>query len=219
MSTILVTGSSRGIGLELCTQLSARGDDVIAVCRAPSAELADLDVRIIDGIDVSDAASIERLKGEIADQTLDVIINNAGIAIWDAFGSLDYDAMLEQYRVNALGPLRITKALADNLREGSKVAIVSSRVGSIEDNSSGGNYGYRASKTAVNQIGTNLKHDLAPRGIAVVLLHPGMVATDMTGGQGVAPAKAAQGLIERIDALNLQNSGRFWHAEGYELPW
>ena len=92
-------------------------------------------------------------------------------------------------------------------------------MGSIGDNSSGGRYGYRASKAAVNQIGTNLKHELMPHGIAVALLHPGMVATELTGGSGIPPEEAAQGLIERIDALDLQNSGGFWHAEGYELPW
>ena len=219
MATILITGASRGIGLELCKQLSVRGEDVIAVCRTPSAELEELGVRIIDGIDVSNAESIARLKREIGDQPLDVIINNAGIMGSDAFGSIDYGAILEQFEVNALGPLRVTEALADNLHEGSKVAIVTSRMGSIGDNGSGGRYGYRASKTAVNQIGTNLRHELMPHGIAVALLHPGMVATELTGGNGVPPAQAAQGLIERIDALNLQNSGRFWHAEGYELPW
>ena len=136
----------------------------------------------------------------------------------DAFGSLDYNAILEQFAVNALGPLRVTEALADNLHEGSKVTIVTSRMGSIGDNSSGGGYGYRASKTAVNQIGTNLKHELMPHGVAVALLHPGMVATELTGGSGIPPAEAAKGLIERIDALDLQNSGGFWHAEGYDLP-
>lgn len=219
MATILITGANKGIGLQLCKQLSARGDDVIAVCRSPSAELNELGIRIIDNIDVGDAASIERLKGEIADQPLDVLINNAGIMKSDVFGSLDYDAILEQFRVNALGPLRVTEALADNLKAGSKVAIVTSRMGSIGDNSSGGRYGYRISKTAVNQIGTNLKHELFARGIAVALLHPGMVATELTGGNGIPPEKSAKGLIERIDALNLQSSGCFCHAEGYELPW
>lgn len=219
MATILVTGANKGIGLQICQQLRKRGDDVIALCRTPSAELEALGVRIIDGIDVSDAASIERLKREIGDQPLDVIVNNAGIMQSDSFGSLDYGAMLEQYQVNTLGPLRVTEALVDNLHEGSKLAIVSSRVGSIADNGSGGSYGYRASKSAVNQIGTNLKHELMPRGIAVALLHPGMVATELTGGRGIAPADAARGLIERIDELTLQNSGHFWHAEGYELPW
>jgi NAD(P)-dependent dehydrogenase (short-subunit alcohol dehydrogenase family) len=113
----------------------------------------------------------------------------------------------------------ITFPFVDNLKEGSKVAIISSRVDSIADNGSGGNYGYRASKSAVNQIGMNLRHELKPRGVAVVLLHPGMVATGMTGGRGVSPEVAARGLIERIDALDMARSGSFWHAEGHELPW
>ncbi len=219
MPTTLVTGANKGIGLQLCTQLTARGDEVIAICRTPSPELSELGVRIIEGIDVSNAESIERLKSKLAGQQLDVLINNAGILKRDSFGNLDYEEMLEQYRVNTLGPLRVTEALVDNLRDGSKVAIISSRVGSIEDNGSGGNYGYRASKTAVNQIGTNLKHELMPRGIAVALLHPGFVATEMTGRQGISPIESARGLIQRIDALNIENSGGFWHAEGYALPW
>lgn len=219
MPTTVITGTNKGIGLQLCSQLKARGDDVIAVCRTPSPELSELGVRIIDQIDVSNAESIQRLKSELAGQRLDVLINNAGILMGDSFGSLDYEAMLLQFRVNTLGPLRVTEALVDNLEDGSKVAIVSSRVGSIGDNGSGGYYGYRASKTAVNQIGINLKHELMPRGIAIALLHPGLVATDMTGGQGISPAESARGLIERIDALEIGNSGRFWHAEGYELPW
>lgn len=219
MPTVLVTGCNRGIGFELVRQLHERGDTVIGVCRSPSDALAQLGVRIIDGIDVADADSIVRLKAAVGNEPLDVLVNNAGILRGDAFGSLDYEEMLEQYRVNALGPLRVTEALAGNLREGSKVAIVTSRVGSIEDNGSGGNWGYRASKTAVNMIGTNLAHEFRPGGIAVALLHPGLVATDMTGGQGIAPAASARGLIERIDALTLENSGGFWHAEGYMLPW
>ncbi len=219
MATTLVTGTNKGIGLQICTQLQERGDDVIAVCRTPSPELTNLGVRIIEDIDVSDAESIDKLKSELEGHKLDVLINNAGILKGDRFGNLDYEVILEQFRVNALGPLRVTEALVDNLNDGSKVAIVSSRVGSIEDNGSGGNYGYRASKTAVNQIGMNLKHELAPRGIAVVLLHPGLVATDLTGGRGISAADSARGIIERIDALDMENSGRFWHAEGYELPW
>jgi len=127
--------------------------------------------------------------------------------------------MITQYKVNTLGPLRVTEALRDNLGEGSKVAIVSSRVGSIGDNSSGNYYGYRASKTAVNQVGTNLMHEFKPRGIAVAILHPGLVATEMTNGQGITPEKSAQGLIQRIDDLSMQTTGGFWHAEGYKLPW
>ena len=219
MSTILVTGCNRGIGLELVRQLQDRGDTLIAVCREASEALKASGARIIEGIDVADGDAVQRLREAIGDEPLDVIINNAGILRRDAFGSLDYEEMLEQYRVNTLGPLRVTEALAGNLREGSKVAIVTSRVGSIEDNGSGGNWGYRASKTAVNMIGKNLVHELTPLGIAVALLHPGLVATDMTNKTGIPPAESASGLIDRIDELNLDNTGTFWHAEGYVLPW
>jgi NAD(P)-dependent dehydrogenase (short-subunit alcohol dehydrogenase family) len=197
VATVLVTGANRGIGLQLCSQFAARGDDVIAVCRETTHQLSALDVRVIDSIDVGSGAAVETLRQELDGQPIDILVNNAGILLRDAFGDIDYDLMIEHYRINTLGPLRVTEALADNLHEGSKVAIVSSRVGSIEDNGSGGNYGYRASKAAVNMIGTNLKHELLPRGIAVGILHPGLVATDMTSGSGIG----------------------FWHAEGYALPW
>jgi NAD(P)-dependent dehydrogenase (short-subunit alcohol dehydrogenase family) len=219
MATVLITGCNRGIGLELCKQLLARGDDVIAVCRSASTELQATGARIIADIDVGDGTSMPALQAALGNQPVDILINNAGILRPDALGELNYDDMIEQFKVNSLGPLRVTEALLGNLSKGSKVAIISSRVGSIEDNSSGGYYGYRASKTAVNQIGTNLKHDLLPRGIAVGLLHPGLVATDMTGGQGITPEDSARGLIQRIEDLNLANTGGFWHAEGYTLPW
>ncbi len=219
MATILVTGCNRGIGLELVRQMRERGDDVIAVCRQASDALRAIDARIIEDVDVAKGADVTELSAQLADQPIDVLINNAGILRRDSFGELDYDEMLHQFKVNTLGPLRVTEALADNLHAGSKVAIVTSRVGSIDDNSSGGNWGYRTSKTAVNMVGTNLMHEFKPRGIAVALLHPGLVATDMTGGTGITPAESARGLIQRIDELNMENSGSFWHAEGYVLPW
>jgi NAD(P)-dependent dehydrogenase (short-subunit alcohol dehydrogenase family) len=220
MGKVLVTGSNRGIGLELCCQLHDRGDEVIGVCRTASPELSALGIRVIDGIDVSDGDNVQALVQALDGETIDVLINNAGILRSDRLDTIDYDGMLEQYRVNTLGPLRVTQALLPNLHEGSKVAIVSSRVGSIEDNSSGNNYGYRASKTAVNMVGTNLRHDLEPKGIAVILLHPGYVRTDMTGGGGnVSPVDSAKGLIERIDELSMESTGSFQHAEGYALPW
>ena len=219
MATILVTGGNRGIGLQLCRQFAERGENVIGVCRSAGADLAELGIPVIAGIDVGTKGAMPRLREAVGSQHLDVLINNAGILRGDSLGELNYDEMVEQYRVNALGPLRVTETLLENLGNGSKVVIITSRVGSIEDNSSGGYYGYRASKTAVNMIGMNLKHDLEPRGIAVGLLHPGLVATEMTGGQGVAPADSARNLIERIDSLDLRSSGGFWHAEGYKLPW
>jgi NAD(P)-dependent dehydrogenase (short-subunit alcohol dehydrogenase family) len=219
LATVLITGCNRGIGLQLCKQFAERGDDVIGACRESSEELDALSVRVIPGIDVGDDSTMAALKEGVGDQSIDIVLNNAGICLRDDLDSLDYESMLQQFRVNTLGPLRVTKTLLDNLSSGSKVIIITSRVGSIEDNSSGGYYGYRASKTAVNQVGMNLKHDLEPRGIAIALLHPGYVATDMTDGQGVAPEDSAKGLINRIDDLTLETSGGFWHAEGYELPW
>jgi len=219
MNKVLVTGCNRGIGLQLCTQLHDRGDEVIGVCRSASPELSGLGIRVIEGIDVSDGENVATLAQVLEGELIDILVNNAGILRPDRLDSIDYDVMLEQYRVNTLGPLRVTQALLTNLHEGSKVAIVTSRVGSIEDNGSGNNYGYRVSKVGVNMIGTNLRHDLEPRGIAVILLHPGLVATDMTGGTGVSPAESAKGLIERIDELSIENTGSFMHAEGYALPW
>lgn len=219
MATVLITGCNRGIGLQLAAQFHARGDSVIGVCRNASEELSELGIRVISGIDVSVGTSINELMAELNGEKIDVLINNAGILMRDEFGAIDYDDMLAQYKVNTLGPLRVTEALRDNLGKGSKVAIVSSRVGSIDDNSSGNYYGYRASKTAVNQVATNLMHELKPRGIAVAILHPGLVATEMTGGQGITPEESAKGLIQRIDDLTIDTTGGFWHAEGYKLPW
>lgn len=222
MPKVLVTGSNRGIGLELCRQFCARGDAVVAACREASPALEQLlgcDLHIVEGVDVSDGGSIAQLASQLKNQSIDILINNAGLLKSERFGQIDYQQMLQLYAVNALGPLRVTEALAGNLEKGAKVIIITSRVGSIGDNSSGGNYGYRASKTALNQIGVNLKHEFLPKGIAIGLLHPGLVATEMTDGRGVSPEDAATGLIERIDALTLENSGGFWHAEGYHLPW
>lgn len=219
MAHILITGCNRGIGLELVRQYRDRGDEVTAVCRQASDALRATGARIIDGVDVATDDGVRRLADELGDERIDVLLNNAGILISDTFDTLDFDNMLEQFKVNTLGPLRVTRALRDRLGDGSKLAIVSSRVGSIDDNGSGNNYGYRSSKTAVNMVGTNLRHDLLDDGIAVAILHPGLVATDMTGGTGIEPADAARGLIERIDELTLETSGGFWHAEGYRLPW
>jgi NAD(P)-dependent dehydrogenase (short-subunit alcohol dehydrogenase family) len=219
MYRVLVTGCNRGIGLQLCTQLRDRGDEVIGVCRSASQELLALGIRVVEDIDVSHGVKVALLAHSLEGVPIDILINNAGILRPDRLDSIDYDVMIEQYRVNTLGPLRVTRALLANLHKGSKVAIVSSRVGSIADNSSGNNYGYRVSKVGVNMVGTNLCHDLKPKGIAVALLHPGLVATDMTGGNGISPVESAKGLIERIDELSLENTGGFWHAEGYSLPW
>jgi NAD(P)-dependent dehydrogenase (short-subunit alcohol dehydrogenase family) len=219
MIKVLVTGANRGIGLELCRQLKDRGDKVTAICRSSSEELDQLDVEVISGIDVSDTASLKNLARSFEGRTFDALINNAGILGRDGLDDLDFDGIERQFKVNSIGPLRVTSALLDHLPAGSKVGIVTSRMGSIADNTSGGYYGYRMSKAAVNMAGMCLARDLLDKEIAVGLLHPGMVATDMTGGNGVPVGKSAAGLIQRMDELNISNSGSFWHAEGELLPW
>ena len=133
---------------------------------------------------------------------------------------MDFESLKRQFDVNALGPLRLTKALLPNLGMGSKIGVVSSRVGSVADNTSGGMYGYRMSKSAVNMACKSLSRDLAPRGISVVVLHPGFIRTRMTGGNGNdEPDVAARGLIARMDELTPETSGQFRHANGEQLPW
>jgi len=219
MSKILVTGANRGIGLELCKQLSHRGDEIIAVCRNSSADLQSLNVRVIADIDVSEPGSIEQLREQLGNQKLDWLLNNAGILAVETLDSLNFETIEQQFRVNAMGPLRVTSALSGNLSNGSKVGIITSRMGSVEDNTSGSYYGYRMSKAAVNMAGVCLAHDLKKQGIAVALLHPGMVATEMTGRQGISPTESVNGLIQRMDELEISQSGGFWHANGERLPW
>lgn len=219
VNKVLITGANRGIGLELSKQLTARGDLVIAVCRKASDELRYLGVRVIDDVDVSSGESVGSLRDLLEGEPLDWLINNAGILSVERLDSLDFQAMERQFKVNSLGPLRITAALRANLAEGAKVGIVTSRMGSIEDNTSGGYYGYRMSKAAVNMAGMSLARDLRDQGVAVALLHPGMVATDMTGGQGVPAEQSAAGLIQRMDELDITTSGSFWHAQGERLPY
>ena len=219
MPTALVTGPNRGIGLELVRQLAARGVDVIAAGRRTSPALDALPVRF-ESLDVTSAESIAALAARLGDTRLDLLLHNAGVLKHHPLNALDLDVVRWQLEVNSLGPLALTAALLGNLGSGSKVAIVTSRMGSITDNTSGGAYGYRMSKAAVNAVGKSLSIDLAPRGVAVVLLHPGWVRTDMTGGNGLVDADAsAAGLLARIDELTLESTGTFVHMDGTPLPW
>lgn len=222
MSTILVTGANRGIGLEIARQLLQRGDTVIAVCRQASAELKALDLRCIEGLDLAQDDAVAGLKAALDGVQLDAVINNAGLlesTPFDASG-FDYAACRRQFEVNTLGPLRVIEACRSNLQPGGKVLMVTSRMGSIADNSSGGAYGYRMSKAALNMASISLVHDLKPAGIAVGLVHPGYVRTGMTGFSGhIEPAESASGIIARLDQLNADTSGSFWHVTGEALPW
>jgi NAD(P)-dependent dehydrogenase (short-subunit alcohol dehydrogenase family) len=220
MTLAIVTGANRGIGLELCRNLAARGETVLAACRSSSRELDALGVEVLSGVEVSEDAGVQKLAQAVAQRSVKLLINNAGILTREQLGALDVAAIRKQFEVNALAPLRITESLAPRLGQGAKVALITSRMGSIADNGSGGYYGYRMSKAALNMAGASLAHDLKPRGVAVAILHPGMVRTEMIGNSGgIEPAEAAKGLIERIDALTLETSGGFWHANGERLPW
>ena len=217
---VFITGANRGIGLALCNYYLSRGDDVAAICRQPSAELRALPVTLIDDCDVGDEQGVVRLKQKAGSEAIDILINNAGILRNESLDDMNFDTMTEQFMVNALGPLRVVSALKDQLVKGSKVALITSRMGSIADNSSGGWYGYRMSKAALNIAGKSLAEDLKAAGVAVALLHPGMVKTAMINYAGdVTPEQAAAGLAQRIDDLSLYNSGGFWHANGDSLPW
>ncbi|MDX1589153.1 MAG: SDR family oxidoreductase [Oleiphilaceae bacterium] len=217
---VVITGASRGIGLELARYYHQRGDRVTALCRRSSEPLSALEVRVIEDVDVTDEAVVNRLPEDMNGETVDILFNNAGLLTDESLDTLDLDRIRHQFEVNALGPLKVTQALRPLLREGSKVALMTSRMGSIADNDSGGRYGYRMTKAALNAAGKSLSVDLAPQGVAVAILHPGYVKTAMTGQTGhLEPQEAAQRLIQRVDELNLENTGSFWHSDGSRLPW
>lgn len=220
MGISIVTGANRGIGLELARQLKARGANVVAICRKTSAELETLGVRVEAGIDVTEPAATSKLADRLASDDIDLLIQNAGMLVPDSLDAIDPLKLRAQFELNAIAPLMLTRALAARLHKGSKVALITSRMGSIADNGSGGYYGYRMSKAALNAAGVSLAHDLKPRGVAVVMLHPGSVRTEMTGGHGMIEAdESVRGLLQRIDELQLETSGRFLHQTGEALPW
>ena len=216
-----MTGANRGIGLAYCQQLHLRGDRVIAVCRQSSDELDDLGVQVESGIELTSPDSLAALVNGLAGQKLDTVILNAGILESMGLSDLDPEAIRRQFEVNALAPLLLARALTPLMPEGSKLVLMTSRMGSIEDNNSGGSYGYRMSKVALNIAGKSLAVDLRSRGIAVAILHPGLVKTRMVqfNPNGISPEDSVRGLIARIDELTLNNSGSFLHANGSVLPW
>ncbi|MCF6442209.1 SDR family oxidoreductase [Pseudoalteromonas luteoviolacea] len=217
---VVITGANRGIGLEFCRQYKAQGHQVTAVVRRSSAELDALNVDVIDNIDVSIEQNVARLAELMATKTIDILINNAGIFSNESLADMDFSQLEAQLAVNAVAPVRVTHALQSQLTSGAKVAMITSRMGSIEDNGSGAYIGYRMSKAALNAAGVSLAHELKPKGVAVALLHPGFVQTQMVNFAGDISAQAsAERLILRIEELNLTNTGSFWHSNGELLPW
>ena len=210
-----------GIGLEFCKQLKNKGNNVIATCRNSSEDLNSLGVEIIEDVDISSEKSISILKNRIRGRKIDCLINNAGIADYNSLDSLDLKSIRRQFEVNALSPLSFTKELLSFLNKGSKIAFITSRMGSIEDNTSGGSYGYRMSKVALSMAAKSLSLDLIRKEVYVAILHPGLVSTRMTGftKNGISTIESVTGLLKIINNLNKNNSGTFWHSNGEILPW
>ena len=221
--SIWILGGNRGIGLEMARQLGERGDAVHIVCRTHTAELDELSLASVTiGVDLTRDDAIGRVEDAVdaSQSPIDMLITMAGVLERNDLAPLDVDSIRRQFEINALAPLRFVSALSGRLRRGGKVALITSRMGSIADNTSGSHYGYRMSKAALNAAGCSLAHDLRPEGVSVCILHPGYVRTRMTRGNGLIDAdESARLLLERIDDTTLASSGRFLHANGDELPW
>ena len=223
--TVLITGANRGIGLALAQRFENAGYMVIGTARDPgrASELHELGARV-ERLDVTDQASVDALAARLQGVPIDYLINNAGIKGKDSSNleELDIKDIERTLDVNTLGPLRVMKALFENVKQGDRkvVATISSMMGSMEMNTWGCCVGYRASKSAVNSFTKTLAVDYADHRMVFVTLHPGYVQTDMNDGQGnITPARSAEGLFQVISGLQASDNGRFYNFDGKELPW
>jgi len=216
----VITGANRGIGLALSAAFKSQGDNVYALCRKPSPALEALQVNVIPQIDVATEVGLTELTSALEGVSIDVLVCNAGILRDESLDRLNSDTIREQFEVNALAPLRVVNLLQNNLVNGSKIAMITSRMGSIADNGSGGRYGYRMSKAALNAASMSLAKDLAPRGISVGIYHPGYVQTDMVNhGGDISTTECSERLLELINELTMYDTGVFKHSNGQTLPW
>jgi len=217
---IVITGANRGIGLAMSRHFKAQGDNVFALCRKTSVELDALAVNVIKEVDVASDLGIANMASALRNTDIDVLVCNAGILRDESLTRLDLATIREQFEVNALAPLRVVASLQGQLKQGAKVALITSRMGSITDNTSGGRYGYRMSKAALNAAAMSLSHDLASKNIAVGIYHPGYVQTDMVNyGGDISASDSAKKLVGLINQLTLTESGVFKHSNGSVLPW
>lgn len=219
-NNVVITGANRGIGLAMCKHFKAQGDKVFALCRNSSTDLEELNVNVIEGIDVASDIGVENMVAALSNVDIDVLVCNAGILRDESLSQLNVDTIREQFEINALAPLRVVASLQANLNEGAKVALITSRMGSISDNTSGGRYGYRMSKAALNAAAMSLSHDLASKKIAVGIYHPGYVQTEMVNyGGDISASDSAKKLVGLINQLTQDQSGVFKHSNGSVLPW
>lgn len=222
--TVVVTGANRGLGLEFTRQLQDLGAEVIATARDPHAaiDLRSLEVRI-EALDVSDDESVSTFADRLDHVDVDILINNAGLGgSGNGVGSLDMAELERFFSVNSLGPLRVTRALLQNLRRGRSRRIVhlTSRMGSLSENIEGGYYGYRTSKSALNMLHRCLAAELAGQGFVCVAVHPGWVRTGMGGNHApLAPHESVRGLLGVIARLQREDNGKFLDYTGVEIPW
>ncbi len=218
--TLLITGANRGIGLALAALFKKNGYQVIALCRSESAEIKKTADRLICGIDFTRQEDLDRVYEQLKTVKVDVLINNAGLLQDDVLGSIEIDSLRRQMEINAYAPLMVSEKLLPCLSECGKIINITSRMGSIADNNSGGRYGYRASKAALNAFTKSLAVDLKDQGIMAAVIHPGWVKTRMVGFNGLISAEdSAQGIFTVIQSLSMTSSGGFWHSSGEELPW
>jgi len=219
MTLAVVTGANRGLGLELCRQLKGNVD-VVAACRKPSSELKKLEIEVLEGLDVTQSNAAQQLVSRLRGRKIDLLIHNAGILRSESLKDFNPQSIREQIEVNSIAPLVLSVGLIPHMAENSKVAMITSRMGSIGDNDSGGHYGYRMSKAALNMAARSLSIDLKDEKISVYAVHPGFVRTDMTDHKGhLDPDQAAKNILKVIEKLTPQDSGSFWHSNGEPLPW
>lgn len=224
MARILITGANRGIGLALAATLSGRGHSVIAASRRPAAPpLDNQHLRHIE-LDVTDQRSIAAAAATLADEPLDIVVNNAGIfgPRGAGLGQIDDAVWHDVFATNVIGAYRVSEAFLPHLRRGrdKKLVTISSRMGSMGANTTGGEYVYRSSKAAVNAVMRSLAIDLAPEGIIVAVLHPGWVRTDMGGAAATLDVEtSADGLAAVLLGLTTAQSGGFFNHDGAPLVW